>query len=205
MVVEDCDPAPEEEEAAPTPPPVVVVPESGIRREDYETGDWYHGMFNGALREGKGLYVYAQGPIKEFEGDFKGGWGHGLGRFKCAPLPLPEWQREETWGAPAGCLFGGELWKMPVSHRLRSIAITPRYHSTRTWPCAAYSNHSKIEHRGATTARLPHVCAGGAVVRCVGNGVCSDDTKVANRNVVSGGRMVLERWRIPTLTAHVYM
>jgi hypothetical protein len=117
MVVEDCDPAPEEEEAAPTPPPVVVVPESGIRREDYETGDWYHGMFNGALREGKGLYVYAQGPIKEFEGDFKGGWGHGLGRFKCAPLPLPEWQREETCWSSCG---------MPVWRRaLENARVAP--------------------------------------------------------------------------------
>ena len=68
------------------PPAVVEAPASnGVREEKYETGDWYRGMFQGELREGKGLYVYAEGPIKEFEGDFKAGWGHGLGRFKCAP------------------------------------------------------------------------------------------------------------------------
>lgn len=68
------------------PPAVAEAPASdGVREEKYETGDYYRGTFNGELREGKGLYVYAEGPIKEFEGDFKAGWGHGLGRFKCVP------------------------------------------------------------------------------------------------------------------------
>jgi hypothetical protein len=68
----------------------VVEGEGPIRKETYDTGDWYFGQFNGDVREGRGRYVYAEGNVLEFEGDFKNGLGDGLGVFKygCFLLSL---------------------------------------------------------------------------------------------------------------------
>eukprot|EP00976_Prorocentrum_cordatum_P080914 1184173-Prorocentrum_minimum.AAC.1 len=77
----------EADPSAPKVPGTIVEGEGPIRKETYATGDWYYGQFKGAVREGKGRYVYAEGNVLEFEGDFKDGLGDGLGVFRYGSHP----------------------------------------------------------------------------------------------------------------------